>query len=121
MVILAVSIVVAVALAYSFLREWQIDPTLIESRAIVPTVGVQIICGDCAGDGLIPRKTYVDASGKCSECGGKSYILAANRGLFTTWFPANRALASLSEAEARRVWRSNVETEEWRTSALRVS
>jgi DnaJ-class molecular chaperone len=40
-------------------------------------MGVQIICGDCAGDGLSPYKTYLDHKGNCQQCGGHSYELAS--------------------------------------------
>lgn len=42
---------------------------------------VQIVCGDCAGDGIIPVKTFMDRHGHCERCGGTSYILASDRGL----------------------------------------
>jgi hypothetical protein len=45
-------------------------------------VGVQIICGDCSGDGELPLKTYLDRHGNCSQCGGHSYELAANRAIY---------------------------------------
>lgn len=50
---------------------------LSEPRSAIPTLGVQIICGDCAGDGLIPYKTYLDHKGNCQQCGGHSYELAS--------------------------------------------
>ena len=43
---------------------------------------VQIVCGDCAGEGLIPIKTFMDRHGNCERCGGKSYILASDRGIY---------------------------------------
>lgn len=51
---------------------------LIEARPDIVTMGVQLICGDCAGEGRIPVKTFLDRNGNCSQCGGHSYILAAN-------------------------------------------
>jgi hypothetical protein len=59
------------------------DPAqLSEPRTSCLTLGVQIICGNCAGEGEIPQKTYLDRFGSCEQCGGQSYMLAANRGLF---------------------------------------
>jgi hypothetical protein len=55
------------------------DTPLSESRAATLTVGVQIICGDCSGDGERPLKTYLDRHGNCSQCGGHSYMLASSR------------------------------------------
>ena len=42
---------------------------------------VQIICGDCSGNSLIPFKTFMDRHGHCERCGGASYILASDRGM----------------------------------------
>src|SRR5690349_9191807 len=42
---------------------------------------VQIICGDCAGEGISPVKTFMDRHGHCDRCGSASYILASERGL----------------------------------------
>jgi len=46
-------------------------------RSNIATIGVQIICGDCAGDGLIPHKTYLTVKGRCDVCGGASFVLAS--------------------------------------------
>jgi hypothetical protein len=43
---------------------------------------VQIICGDCSGEGISPMKTFMDRHGHCEACGGASYILASERGLW---------------------------------------
>jgi hypothetical protein len=51
---------------------------LMEARSEIVMTGVQIICGDCAGEGRIPVKTFLDKNGNCSQCGGHSYLLAAN-------------------------------------------
>lgn len=53
---------------------------LAHPRARLPLIGVQIICGDCSGDGVQPIKTYMDQGGMCGNCGGKSYMLASSRG-----------------------------------------
>ena len=48
------------------------------SRASVPTVTrTQIVCGDCAGDGLFPVKTLMTSIGTCSRCAGQNFVLAA--------------------------------------------
>ena len=52
---------------------------LSESRALIQTIGVQIICGDCSGDDDFPQKTYLSQEGLCGQCGGRSYILASAR------------------------------------------
>ena len=50
---------------------------LVEPRAAILSIGVQIICGDCSGDDDRPIKTYLSRTGSCSRCGGRSYILAS--------------------------------------------
>jgi hypothetical protein len=42
--------------------------------ALTPT---EIICGDCAGDDLLPRRTKLTVEGSCAKCGGRSYALAS--------------------------------------------
>lgn len=54
------------------------DPAQLQhSRPELLKVGVQIICGNCSGDGDHPVKTYMDRSGSCALCGGNSYLLAS--------------------------------------------
>jgi hypothetical protein len=36
-----------------------------------------IICGNCAGDERLPRKTFLAADSTCATCGGRSYVLAS--------------------------------------------
>ena len=52
---------------------------LSEPRADRLTIGVQIICGDCSGDAESPVKTYIDRTGNCAQCGGRSFMLASSR------------------------------------------
>jgi len=112
MLILLVSIFVGLALTYSCFRDRKIDPKLTEKRAPVPTVGVQIICGDCAGDSGSPRKTYVDQSGRCSVCGGGSYMLAARRGF--SIMPLNEQQSHFTgQTEASNAWSPARDQEEW--------
>ncbi len=53
---------------------------LIEPRARLPLRGIQIICGNCGGNSLSPKKTYLDRFGRCEQCGGDSLMLAADLG-----------------------------------------
>ncbi len=58
------------------------DPVrLDEARGSLLMVGVQIICGNCSGDGESPNRTYLDRYGNCAECGGHSYLLASSLAL----------------------------------------
>ena len=78
--------VVALAMAYFVLRSHSTDSSqLTEPRSTVVTLGVQIICGNCAGEEGPPSKTYLDRFSNCAQCGGDSYILAANRMMHSQW------------------------------------
>ena len=65
---------------------------LAEPRSVLVTAGIQIICGDCCGEEDLPKKTYLDSFGNCSQCGGHSYILAANRVIYAQQLIAMRRL-----------------------------
>lgn len=69
----------ALGLACAFLMMFRAtDPAqLQQARTELLRVGVQIICGNCSGDGDHPVKTYMDRSGSCARCGGNSYLLAS--------------------------------------------
>ena len=72
--------ILAFAVAYGLAKCATIDDSkLSEPRADMLTMGVQIICGDCCGDAKSPVKTYLDRSGNCGQCGGRSYMLASSR------------------------------------------
>jgi len=77
MVIVAVTIS-ALAVGYVLSRRGaDSQRQLTERRGEILTVGVQIVCGDCSGDGNPPLKTYLDRFGSCHRCGGRSYVLAS--------------------------------------------
>lgn len=81
MFITILSLAVVAFLAVFFTKRSALDSSqLTEVRADIVTTGVQLICGNCSGEGSIPVKTYLDRSGNCSRCGGHSYVLAANCG-----------------------------------------
>lgn len=79
-----VTIMMATAIAFGLacvvlLKSRTADPEqLIQPRAPLMTVGIQIICGNCSGDGERPVKTYLDQYGNCAHCGGRSYVLASS-------------------------------------------
>jgi hypothetical protein len=56
---------------------------LLDSRAYLKTLGVQIICGNCAGEGELPVRTFLDIHGTCSQCAGTSYVPASTIGVYT--------------------------------------
>jgi hypothetical protein len=48
------------------------------SAAAVPHVTrTEIVCGDCSGDSLLPKRTLLTTNGDCAGCGGRSYELAS--------------------------------------------
>src|ERR1044071_4549485 len=63
---------------------------LAEPHSTEVTVGIQIICGDCSGEEYLPKKTYLNRFGNCSQCGGHSYILAASRLIYAQQLIATR-------------------------------
>jgi hypothetical protein len=81
MLILIALMATVVVLLLSVRKSSRVDSSLMERRDVIATLGVQIICGDCAGDDGSPLKTYLDPRGHCNQCGGTSYILASVRGL----------------------------------------
>ncbi len=79
-----VTILMATAIALGLacivlLKSRTADPEqLIQQRAPMLTVGVQIICGNCSGEGERPLKTYLNQYGNCAQCSGRSYLLASS-------------------------------------------
>ena len=72
-------VVTALAALSVILTAQKANPAqLIEPRVGIPALGIQIVCGDCSGDGISPHRTYLNRLGNCSECGGHSYVLASN-------------------------------------------
>jgi hypothetical protein len=79
MLIITATVVVALVIVTVVLTSHKPDESqLSEPRASLPMVGIQIVCGNCAGDDARPRRTYLDRSGNCSQCGGQSYLLASS-------------------------------------------
>ena len=74
-----------------------------EPRPSIPTMGVQIICGDCSGEGLAPYKTYLTHSGNCEHCGGHSYILASSLAIYALQMRALRMAESQNASSNGRV------------------
>jgi hypothetical protein len=79
MLTITVAIVIALSLAGMVLmKSRSTDSAQLEQpRHALLTMGVQIICGDCSGEGEHPVKTYMNRYGTCSQCGGASYLLAS--------------------------------------------
>lgn len=79
MLTITVATLIALSLACVVLiKSRAADPAqLNHPRPALLTIGVQIICGDCSGEGEQAIKTYLNRHGSCSQCGGNSYLLAS--------------------------------------------
>ena len=105
MLIIIAATIMALTLTTLFLVKGQkTDPAqLSEPRPSIPTMGVQIICGDCSGEGLVAYKTFLNRSGNCEQCGGHSYILASSLALYALQIRAERLEQAQSESNTGRV------------------
>jgi hypothetical protein len=74
-----------------------------EQHGALLMVGVQIICGDCSGEGDSPVRTYMDRYGNCAQCGGHSYLLASSLALNSSALRAARLVQAYSAATNGRV------------------
>jgi len=105
MLIIIAATMMALTFAVLFLvKGHKTDPSqLSEPRPSIPTMGVQIICGDCSGEGPIPYKTYLNHSGNCEQCGGHSYTLASSLAIHALQMRAARLADSQSVSSNGRV------------------
>jgi hypothetical protein len=105
MLIISAATIMALTLTALFLLKGQKTDSaqLSEPRPSIPTMGVQIICGDCSGEGLSPYKTYLDHSGNCEHCGGHSYILASSLAVYALQMRAARMAESQNASNGGRV------------------
>ena len=79
MLIITTAVIIAVVIVGIMLTSHRSDESqLSEPRVAAPVVGIQIVCGNCAGDEFRPRRTYLDRYGNCVQCGGHSYLLASS-------------------------------------------
>jgi hypothetical protein len=79
MLIITATVIIVLVIVSIVLTSHRPDPAqLFEPRVGLPMMGIQIVCGNCAGDELRPRRTYLDRVGNCSQCGGHSYLLASS-------------------------------------------
>lgn len=79
MLIITATVIIALVIVSIVLTSHKPDESqLSEPRASLPVVGIQIVCGNCAGDELRPMRTYLDRFGNCAQCGGQSYLLASS-------------------------------------------
>src|SRR6185369_3081917 len=103
MMIIIAATIFALSLTGLFLvKSRQEDPAQLRiPRRQVPTLGVQIICGDCSGDNVIAQKTYLDSNGNCHACGGHSYILASTLAMQVLQLRAQRAAEQTATASRR--------------------
>jgi hypothetical protein len=104
LIIVAATIIALGLTSFLILKGPKADHSqLSEPHSAIPIMGVQIICGDCSGDGLIPYKTYLDHLGNCHQCGGHSYELASTLAVHALQMRAARMAESQSAASNGRV------------------
>jgi Zn finger protein HypA/HybF involved in hydrogenase expression len=77
-----VGAIAAVLLVMNFRMTRKERDFVYADRSSICYAPIQIICGDCAGDGVSPIKTLLTQRGRCDACGGKSYTLASQRGAY---------------------------------------
>ena len=92
MPLILIAILMTLIVTWTIATKWQRKEQLVEPRAPIPVLGIQIICGDCSGEQRTPIKTYLDRYGCCSHCGGHSYVLASTSRASFAFAPA-RGLA----------------------------
>ena len=85
-----------VYMGFSIAASRRREKTVHSERAPLHYSAVQIVCGDCAGDNVIPARTFVNRHGFCDSCGGTSYVLASIRGAYLVGL-LGRHNAELSE------------------------
>lgn len=104
MIIIAATIFALSLTALFLVKGRKEDPSQLRMpRPQIPTMGVQIVCGDCSGDGIIAHKTYLDYNGNCNVCGGHSYILASTLAMQALHQRAQRAAEQAAATASRRV------------------
>jgi hypothetical protein len=105
MLMIITASLVALALTYLIVtRTRKVDSNQLNQTRYSPiTVGVQIICGDCSGDSIIPVKTYLDRSGNCSQCGGHSFLLASTLAVYAEHLRLARIAEYAGETNSGRV------------------
>ncbi len=60
------------------LRNLLMPSSMPVSDSAAPRItATEIICGDCSGPGLEPRRTLLTKDNRCATCGGQNYTLAA--------------------------------------------
>jgi hypothetical protein len=76
--------IIALAAAGLFIWKRNIENSaqLLYSRSYLKTLGVQIVCGNCAGDGEMAVRTFLDINGNCSQCAGTSFVPASTLGVY---------------------------------------
>lgn len=74
----------------------------VSGSSLPRATAAEIICGDCAGDELMPLRTKLTTTGACAVCGGRSFVMAA----------------PLAQALARHITNNRKDEEIWKTEIL---
>ena len=49
----------------------------ISGKSLPRVTHTEIVCGDCGGDELLPKRTNLTTTGACAVCGGRSFVPAS--------------------------------------------
>lgn len=49
----------------------------ISAKSLPREIAVEIICGDCSGEEILPIRTKLTSDGLCGVCGGRSFVPAS--------------------------------------------
>lgn len=49
----------------------------VSAKSLPREIAFEIICGDCAGEAILPIRTKLTSDGLCADCGGRSFVPAS--------------------------------------------
>lgn len=90
-----IAAVLLVTVTVFLIRTFKRPEQPISKRPAIVMMPIFVVCGNCSGEESTPILTLLDTD-KCQVCGGKSFILASNRGAYARRLITTR----LSESKA---------------------
>jgi len=119
-IIAATAVALALTWIVTFRARGSNSSQLNGTRGALLTVGVQIVCGNCSGDGEAPIRTYLDRYGNCVQCGSHSYLLASSLALNSAQLRAARLVQAYSADSNGRVLPFEARTRPSRSEKIAV-
>ncbi len=77
--ILCVISVITIRIIYQhplYLKRYREERHVISNPRPTTVIPITIICGNCCGDSLLPRRTLF-SNGRCQDCGSTSFVFAS--------------------------------------------